>query len=206
MTRAPHGSGPRDISIGPEAQARLERFVALLLRWNTRVNLIAAGDAPAIWQRHVADSVQLLPHIPPAVDRAIDLGSGAGFPGLVLAIAGNIPFALIEADQQKAAFLRTAAQETAAPVTVHACRIEAADIAPAPLVTARALAPLPRLLSYAARFVSEAGICLFLKGRGVDTELAEAHRVWAFASERIPTHSAQGGIILRISRLRAIGA
>jgi 16S rRNA (guanine527-N7)-methyltransferase len=187
---------PADVS--PEAAAKLQRFVELLLRWNARVNLVAAGDTTAIWQRHVEDSLQLIPLLPPGVTRGADLGSGAGFPGLVLALATGIPFDLIEADRQKAAFLRTAAQETAAPVTVHACRIEAASLAPVPLVTARALAPLPQLLRYAAPLLTPGGVCLFLKGSGVDAELAAAADAWDMAVERFPSRTAPGGEILRL--------
>jgi len=188
-----------------ETTSRLRRFADLLLRWNARLNLIAARDAGVVWQRHIEDSLQLIPLLPAAASRAVDLGTGGGFPGLVLAIATAIPFDLIESDQRKAAFLRTAVLETAAPATVHACRIEAAEVDPAPLVTARALAPLPRLLPWAKRFLTEDGVCLFLKGAKVDQELAEAARTWDMTVIRTPSQTHPEGVILRVTDLRPCG-
>ncbi len=188
----------------PDAAAtdRLDRFAALLLRWNARLNLIAPRDAPVLWPRHIADSLQLAPLVPPGIERAVDLGSGGGFPGLVLAIATGVAFDLIESDQRKASFLRTAILETGAPASVHACRIEAADVPPAPLVTARALAPLPRLLPLAARFLAPGGIALFLKGARAEEEIAEASSGWEMTIDRIPSATGPDGVILRIGDLR----
>lgn len=103
---------------------RLHQFAGLLLRWNATLNLIAARDVDVVWQRHIQDSLQLVPLLPPGLARAVDLGSGGGFPGLILAIATGVRFDLIESDQRKASFLRTAIQHTQAPATVHCCRIE----------------------------------------------------------------------------------
>ena len=111
-------------------EARLREFAALVAAWNPRINLVGAADLPALWERHIEDCLQLVPLLPAGLDRAIDLGSGAGFPGLVLAIATDIPFDLIEADRRKAAFLAEAAHRLGAPVRVHACRIEAAPWPP----------------------------------------------------------------------------
>ena len=181
-----------------DVKRKLQIFVDLLLRWNATVNLVAARDSPTVWDRHVADSLQLVKLLDASATRGVDLGSGAGFPGLVVALASGVRFDLIEADRRKAAFLRTAAQETAAPVTVHACRIEDAKVAAAPLVTARALAPLPRLLALAAPFLASDGVCLFLKGRTVDAELAEAERQWRMRVVRIASETAPDGAILKI--------
>jgi 16S rRNA (guanine527-N7)-methyltransferase len=181
---------------------RLERFAALLLHWNATLNLIAPADAPVLWQRHIADSLQLVPLLPEGVERAIDLGSGGGFPGLVLAIATGVHFDLIESDRRKASFLRSAVLETAAPATVHACRIEQADLPPARLVTARALAPLPRLLPLASRLLASDGVCLFLKGARVDQELADAAADWTMQVDRVPSQTGGDGVILRLSDLR----
>jgi 16S rRNA (guanine527-N7)-methyltransferase len=181
---------------------RLRLFADLLLRWNLRLNLIAANDAGVVWDRHIADSLQLVPLMPPATQRAIDLGSGGGFPGLVLAIATGVHFDLIESDRRKAAFLRTAILETAAPAAVHNHRIEDAPIPPAPLVTARALAPLPRLLPLAARLLALDGVCLFLKGAKVGDELAATEPGWAMTVERIQSRTSAEGVVLRLSGLR----
>jgi 16S rRNA (guanine527-N7)-methyltransferase len=138
--------------------------------------------------------------MPNDITRAIDLGSGGGFPGLVLAIATGIPFDLIESDQRKASFLRTAILQTGAPATVHCCRIEDATEPSAPLVTARALAPLPRLLPLAARLLTDDGTCLFLKGAKAEDELAAATD-WSMAVDRVPSQTSQDGVVLRITGL-----
>ena len=181
---------------------RLDRFATLLLRWNARLNLIAPGDEPLIWQRHIVDLLQLAPLVPPSVDRAIDLGSGGGFPGLVLAVATGVHFDLIEFDQRKASFLRTAALETGAPVAVHARRIEDATLEPASLVTARALAPLPRLLPLVAPLLAPEGTCLLLKGARVEAEAADAAGLWDITAERIMSQTSPDGVILQITGLK----
>jgi 16S rRNA (guanine527-N7)-methyltransferase len=189
------------MDLDPATRGRLDHFAALLLRWNTTLNLIAPRDAAVLWQRHIADSLQLIPLIPPGISRAIDLGSGGGFPGLVLSIATGVAFDLIESDRRKAAFLRTAIAETGADAKVHASRIEAADVAPAALVTARALAPLVRLLPLATRFLAAEGIGLFLKGARADEELTEASRHWTMTVDRRPSQTSDDGVILIVSGL-----
>ncbi len=182
-------------------QAALETFAALLLRWNSTVNLIARRDEATLWKRHIEDSLQLIPLITPRPSHAIDLGSGAGFPGLVLAIATTIPFDLIESDQRKAAFLREAARITGARAIVHASRIEATNLPPAPLVTARALAPLPELLAFADSKLAIGGVCLFLKGAKVASELTAAATQWHMRTEQFPSRTNPTGCILRISEI-----
>ena len=185
--------------------ARLRQFADLLLRWNATLNLIAARDVSVVWDRHIQDSLQLVPLMPAGLTRAIDLGTGGGFPGLVLAIATGVRFDLIESDRRKASFLRTAVLEIGAPATVHCCRIEDAAVEPAALVTARALAPLPRLLPLAARFLTSDGVCLFLKGAKVEEELTAASVDWSMAVERIPSRTGADGVVLRIGGLRRRG-
>lgn len=182
----------------------MRAFVNLLLRWNTTLNLIAAKDAGVVWERHIADSLQLVPLMPAGVTRAVDLGTGGGFPGLVLAIATGVTFDLIESDQRKASFLRTAILETGAPATVHCRRIEEAVVAPAGLVTARALAPLSRLLPLAFRLLTTDGVCLFLKGARVEEELAAAGQDWGMTVDRVPSRTGPAGMVLRIGGLRAL--
>ncbi|HTW69990.1 MAG TPA: 16S rRNA (guanine(527)-N(7))-methyltransferase RsmG [Acetobacteraceae bacterium] len=184
-----------------DAPPALRRYVALLLRWNRAVNLVSPRDVPVLWERHIADSLQLASLWQRRPERAIDLGSGAGFPGLVLAIASGVPFDLVEQDRGKAAFLREAVRVTGAPADVVAAKIENAALRPAPLVTARALAPLPRLLAYAAPLLAPDGECLFLKGRGVEAEIAEARREWTMVVEQIPSCSGGDGVVLRVSRI-----
>lgn len=183
--------------------ARLHQFADLLIRWNATLNLIAPRDVPVLWQRHIEDSLQLVPLMPAGIGRAIDLGSGGGFPGVVLAIASGVHFDLIESDRRKASFLRTAVLETGAPATVHDCRIEDAKVAPASLVTARALAPLPQLLRLASRMLTDGGVGLFLKGAKVDAELAAAEHDWSMSVSRTPSRTGADGVIVRVTDLRA---
>jgi 16S rRNA (guanine527-N7)-methyltransferase len=190
--------------VSRETRARLEVFAALLLRWNGTVNLIARRDEPELWPRHIADSLQLAPLIPSSTSHGTDLGTGGGFPGLVLAIATDIPFDLIESDHRKAAFLREAGRAIQAPIRVHAVRAEAARIESAPLITSRALAPLPRLLDLAQPLLAPNGICLFHKGAAVESELTAAATGWHMRVERVPSHTAQDACILRISDLARV--
>jgi 16S rRNA (guanine(527)-N(7))-methyltransferase RsmG len=182
-----------------DTEARLRAYVELLLRWNRSINLIARGDAPTVWTRHVRDSAQLGTVAGPLPDRAIDLGSGGGFPGLVLAIQFGIEVDLIEEDQRKAAFLREAARLTEARATVHAVAIQHARVAPAPMVIARGLAPVAKLLDYAEPLLAPGGECLFPKSRQVDTELEAAARHWTMTVRRWPSTTDPNGVIVRLS-------
>jgi 16S rRNA (guanine527-N7)-methyltransferase len=190
--------------VSRETRRSLDRFAALLLRWNRTVNLISRTDEPHLWERHIGDSLQLLPLADPEFGRGIDLGSGAGFPGLVLALASGVHFDLIEADRRKCAFLREAARITGAPVEVHPVRIEAAALQPARLVTARALAPLEHLLQMAAPLLSAGGQCLFLKGETVAAELTHAATKWQMQVDRIPSQTRPSACILRVSHLARV--
>lgn len=181
---------------------KLQQFADLLLRWNTSLNLIAARDADVIWDRHIADSLQLIPLMPAGVTRAIDLGTGGGFPGLVLAIETGVAFDLVECDRRKASFLRTAVLETGAPAKVHCCRIEDAQVPAASLVTARALAPLPRLLPLVSRLLTGDGVCLLLKGAKVEDELAAVESDWSMTVDRVPSKTSPDGVVLRLGGLR----
>ncbi len=194
----------RSNNVSRETLASIDRFTRLLLRWNRTVNLVSPRDEPLLLERHIDDSLQLASLMCAAIDRAIDLGSGAGFPGLLLALATGVPFDLIEADQRKAAFLREAARVTGAPATIHAVRIEHASIMPAQLVTARALAPLSKLLDFAFPLLAPGGQCLFLKGASADAELTQAATQWQMRVDRIPSRTASTSCILRISDLSRV--
>lgn len=184
--------------VSRETVEMLREYVALLLHWNRRINLVGARDEATLWQRHVLDSLQLAALLPARAARGIDLGSGAGFPGLVLAAACRVPFDLVESDQRKAAFLHEAARRLDVPVAVHAVRIEQARLPPAPLVTARALAPLDRLLTLAAPLLAPGGTCLFPKGETACNELTEAAKQWQMEVERVPSRTHERSVILRI--------
>jgi len=170
--------------VSRETLERLDRFVALLLDWQRRINLIAPSTEPQIWTRHIADSLQLLALAPEASIWA-DLGSGAGLPGLVIACAlADTPGArvhLVETTGKKAAFLREAVKTTGAPATVHAMRAEdfiAAAAEPFDAVTARALAPLPKLIALAYPLLKKGALGVFPKGQDVAVELTAAAKCW----------------------------
>jgi 16S rRNA (guanine527-N7)-methyltransferase len=187
--------------IGSDARARLDVFARLLVRWNPTIKLVSDQDIANLWTRHIADALQIVRHIPPQVDHAIDLGSGGGFPGLVLALATNIHFDLIEADSRKAAFLQEAVTLTKTNATVHANRAQEVALPARMLITARALAPLPRLLELAQPFVAEGGICLFPKGEQADLEIRDAHKDWIMDLQQIPSSTSSKGRVLRVSGL-----
>jgi 16S rRNA (guanine527-N7)-methyltransferase len=191
--------------LSPQAAAALATFETLLRKWNGTINLVSAADLPQLWPRHIEDSLQLGTIAGPLPPRAIDLGSGAGFPGLIVSIAFGIEFELIEQDQRKAAFLREAVMVTGANSHVHAVKIEHAKVPPAPLVVCRALAPLPALLRLAKPLLTPDGFCLFPKTRAAEPEITEAERHWSMRLERFPSQTDPNGVILRIGDLRPIG-
>ncbi len=191
--------------VSRETLACLEAHLALLERWQRRIELVGRSTLADPWRRHLLDSAQLRPLIPEGARRLVDLGSGAGFPGLVLAILGVPEVHLIEADRRKAAFLREAARVTGCRnVVVHARRIEELDPFPADVVTARAFAPLDRLLACARRFWRPGTLGLFLKGRGVERELTAAREHWRMRAELRPSLSSPEGRILLVHELEPI--
>jgi len=197
--------------VSRETVARLERFVELLLAWQRRTNLISPSTISSLWTRHVADSLQLLqlveaPQTKPGV--WLDLGSGGGFPGIVIACAlADVPgtqIHLIESNLKKASFLREAVRETKVPGIVHAARIEALVPvlgAVADYVTARALAPLPDLLELIAPFVKKGAKALLLKGQDLDIELTNATKRWNIEAESVPSKTSKAGRILIVHAL-----
>jgi len=188
--------------VSRETWQRLDQYVALLLQWQQSINLISASTIPQVWTRHVADSLQLLPFAPEA-RTWLDLGSGAGFPGLVIACAlaerDGAVVHLVESDQRKAAFLREAARVTGVPAQVHVQRIEAfaASWPGVPdVVTARALAPLPKLMDYTAIWLEKGAQALFLKGQDVEAELTESAKYWHMDFELHPSVTDSRGRIV----------
>jgi 16S rRNA (guanine527-N7)-methyltransferase len=186
--KAPAIKGPEDFaktfSVSRETLTDFERYAALLARWQKAQNLVARGTLDQVWERHFADSAQLLALAPDA-RRWLDLGSGAGFPGMVVAILlkgqEGARVDLVEANARKCAFLDTVRRETGAPARVHALRIEEAANrleGPFDAVTARALAPLVELLPLIAPFLTVHTRALLPKGRDVASELTEASRYW----------------------------
>jgi len=193
----------RLVRVSHETESRLDLFVNLFLRWQRAVQLVAKSTLPKIWTRHIADSLQLA-ELAPGARVWADLGTGGGFPGLIVAIAiAERPGALvhlIESDTRKAAFLREAARVTRAPVKVHAERIESAAerIGPVDIVTARALAPMAKQLQLAAPLLSAGARGIFLKGQDVDRELTEAAKSWKIEWTVRPSLSDPGGRIVLV--------
>lgn len=191
------------IAVDPALDGRLRAYLDLLRRWNARINLVADAPETVLWQRHVLDSLQLVPLLPPEPAPLLDIGSGAGFPGLVLATATGQETHLVESDRRKAAFLVEAARALDLPnVTVHAMRIEAMPPAGARVITARALAPLPILLAHASRHLTPGGVALFPKGRTAADELTVAAADWTMQVERFPSRTDPAATILRLGDIR----
>jgi 16S rRNA (guanine527-N7)-methyltransferase len=194
--------------VSRETSERLERLIELLLRWSAHTNLIARSTLPMVWTRHVADSLQLLPLAPDA-KRWIDLGSGAGFPGLVVACAladePGTEVYLVESIGKKAAFLREAAEQLQVPAVVHAVRIEdfGKNLQFKPdVVTARALAPLDELLKLAHPLLRTGALGLFPKGQDVDAELTKASKSWNIEASLVPSKTHPDSRIVVVTKLR----
>jgi 16S rRNA (guanine527-N7)-methyltransferase len=216
MSSAGPPPAPRDVSligaldaegfaaltgVSRETLARLEAYAALLAQWNQRINLVSRDSLRDPWRRHFLDSAQLLPYVPASTRSLVDLGSGAGFPGLVLAILGASGVELIESDARKCAFLREAARIADAPVTVRHARIEAVPSRSFDVVTARACAPLDRLLLMAQRFIAPDTICLFLKGERAAEELTAARPGWTMTAACHPSRADPRGVILKLEQI-----
>lgn len=188
-------------------QTRLKTFQRLLEEWQPRINLVSASTLPALWERHFEDSLQLLSHLPQEKTSLIDLGSGAGFPGLVLALARpeTLEVTLVESNLKKCLFLENVSRETFLNVRILRSRIESLGGAEKyDVVTARALAPLPLLCAYALPLMKQDGIALFLKGKGVEKEIQDAQKKWDFDLEIFPSLTDLQGRILKITHLKRI--
>jgi 16S rRNA (guanine527-N7)-methyltransferase len=190
------------LGVSRETLERLTIHLELLRRWQPAINLVGQASLADPWRRHFLDSAQLAPLVPHAVTGGIDVGSGAGFPGMVLALLGVPGLQLIESDKRKAQFLREVARETGAPVTIHAERIEHLQPWPSDVVTARALAPLPRLLQLVEPFLSSDSVCLFLKGGTVAHELTHARVSWHMMAQRLPSLAHPTGVVLKLQGVR----
>jgi 16S rRNA (guanine527-N7)-methyltransferase len=193
--------------VSRETEARLDRYIALLAEWQAKTNLVAPSTLPNLWTRHISDSLQLL-RLAPAAKTWVDLGSGGGFPGVVLACAlAETPGAnihLIERNAKKAAFLREALRVTSAPGIVHLADIEdSVDriTVSVDCVTARALAPLHQLIAFAEPLVRKGAKALFLKGQDVEAELTESTKYWNIMPQLHSSSTGGGGWIIELDRI-----
>lgn len=196
--------GPREFQdrtdVSRETLERLEIYAAILTKWQNRINLVGPATLPDLWRRHFWDSAQIFPILPPLPLGLLDFGAGAGFPGLVLAIMGVENVHLVESNGRKCVFLREVARETGTDVVVHNARIEALEPFPVTVVTARAVAPLSRLVEYALPFMAPGSICLFLKGRHYKDELTETEKTWNIRVHTLNSSVDPEGVILQLER------
>jgi 16S rRNA (guanine527-N7)-methyltransferase len=193
-------------SVSRETMERLCAYEALLLKWQKSINLVSSATLTHLWQRHMWDSAQLAALAPPDARRWVDLGSGAGFPGIVVALLlrdrPGFQMDLIESDHRKCAFLSESVRVTGAPVRVHPQRIESVMLEPADVISARALAPLTQILAWALPFWGKATIGLFPKGRSATDELTESRKDWIFEAEAIASQSDPSGSVLKLWGLK----
>lgn len=180
-------------------------YAALLEKWNRKINLVAPATIPDLWSRHILDSLQIVDLAPPGADNWLDLGSGGGLPGLVVAIAlrdRDTRVTLIESDSRKATFLRTVTRELSLNAEIVTERIEKADPRHADVISARALAPLTHLLEFQMHHGTPTGVGLYLKGAKADTEVAEALERWEFSCEKCPSKTSVDSFVLKIGELK----
>ncbi len=192
-------------NVSRETLRKFRSYADLLIDWQASINLVSENTLKDLWRRHVWDSVQLARFIPKDPCVITDLGSGAGFPGLMLSILLDIEVNLVDSSGKKVAFLREAARVTDANVILHQGRIEELVLPKSDLVTARALAPLGKLLNLAAPVLSAGGKCLFLKGARAEEELTDARKEWKMTVRRFPSATDANGVILSIQDIARDG-
>jgi len=192
-------------AVTPDALTAFDAYADLLARWQARINLVGPKTLEVLWHRHFLDSAQLFTHLPSDTQTLTDIGSGGGFPGLVLAIMaahhGGPTVTLIESDTRKAAFLQEASRVCGAGATIINARVEAVEAPVADVVTARACAPLPRLLPWVFGRLRADGTALLLKGANWRDELTAAEKGWTLTSAKIPSCTDASGVILKLEGL-----
>lgn len=190
------------LDVSRETLDRLQAYGDLLVKWQAKINLVSNSTLDDLWTRHLLDSAQIYPYLPENCKTLVDIGCGAGFPGLVLAIMGVEDVHLVDSDARKMAFVREAARVTETQVTIHNCRIDdLKESGFADVVTSRALANLEKLLSFSAQLRKPDGRCIFLKGRKAEEEIKDARKVWDFNCETEQSLSNPEGQILIIERM-----
>ncbi|HYM17578.1 MAG TPA: 16S rRNA (guanine(527)-N(7))-methyltransferase RsmG [Micropepsaceae bacterium] len=212
MPPAEDGFGPDEFAalcgVSRETLLRLKAYAGMLVEWNTRQNLVSQASLAHLWRRHFWDSAQLVPLLPPGARSLVDLGSGAGFPGLVLAELlrdrPDFSITLYEATQKKCRFLEAVAKKLGLNPEIRCMRIEEAPEEAFDVITARACKPLPELLAYAQRFWAPHTVGLFLKGQNVGLQLTEARKSWRMEVQRHPSRSDPAGVILELRELRGV--
>jgi len=188
----------KQIGVSRETLERLETYEKMLRRWQPTINLVSRQSLADVWRRHFLDSAQLFDLIPRNARSLLDIGSGAGFPGLVLAILGAKNVHLVESDQRKSTFLREASRETSTDVTIINARIESISPQVFDVVTSRACAALDVLLYYSKPYLGPETVCLFPKGRSVEAELTTARKRWNMRYTVVQSASDSAGRIVRL--------
>ncbi|HEU6442745.1 MAG TPA: 16S rRNA (guanine(527)-N(7))-methyltransferase RsmG [Microvirga sp.] len=205
---APASAGA-DLNVSRETLEKLELLERELRRWQAIKNLVGPATLDRIWERHIVDSLQLL-NLAPEARTWVDLGSGAGFPGVVLAIAGQergLTVHLVESNSRKCAFLRQIVRLTGASAVVHEARLEAVIpgfVGKADVVSARALASLTQLLEWTEPMLKTGTTGLFPKGRDAESELTEARKRWTFKADILPSRTDSEARILRITSIESL--
>ena len=197
---------PDWLNVSRETQQKLEAFADLVEKWSQKINLVSRADAAVIWNRHILDSAQLFVVEQEHPKQWLDLGSGGGFPGIVVAILfrPTTKVTLVESDARKCAFLKTACIELSLGADVVNQRIETLPPLQADVISARALTSLDNLLEFASKHLKPSGHCFFLKGGKAHQELTEAKRNWKMAVEKIPSITQPSGTILKIGDLSRV--
>ncbi|MEJ5217955.1 16S rRNA (guanine(527)-N(7))-methyltransferase RsmG [Cognatishimia sp. D5M38] len=201
---------PADLNVSRETFERLEVLSALLVKWNKRINLVSNQTIPNLWERHIADSAQILScvSLQPPTDW-VDIGSGGGFPGLVIAACApdldvDLKMTMIESDIRKCSFLRSALREMGVPGQVVCQRIESADAQNADILSARALSDLAKLLEFSELHLRTGGTAIFPKGVNWKKEVLAAEESWSFTYEAITSNTQEGAVILKIGDIRRV--
>lgn len=197
------------LDVSRETLERLEAYGALLRKWNPAINLVSPHSLERLWERHFHDSAQIFKLAEAGAAHWADLGSGGGFPGLVIAILAkesrpDLRVTLVESDQRKAAFLATVLRALDLPASVVAQRIEKAAPLAANVLSARALAPLAQLFSFAERHLAVDGWMLFPKGARWRDEVAAAEKTWSFDMEAVQSQTESGAVVLKIKGLKRV--
>ena len=193
------------LNVSQAVQSKLNTYVALLEEWQGKMNLVSDSTLPVVWTRHILDSAQVERYLTPSDRVILDLGSGAGFPALVLAIldeSKNRTVHLVESDGKKCSFLQAVADACGLQVVIHNERIEKMPVFKADVITARALAALDKLVNYAKPFIGERTRCLFLKGKKADEELKLCAKKFVFAVEKHPSITSEEGRILCLTGVK----
>lgn len=196
-------------NVSRETYQKLEIYSALLEKWTKTINLVSKNTIEGLWQRHIRDSAQVFDLSPVRRGHWVDLGSGGGLPGAVVAIlaaeaAPELRVTCVESDQRKSVFLGVVSRETGVPFDVVASRIEACEPLKADVISARALAPLPKLLEYAVRHLATDGVALFQKGAQHAKEREEAEKIWRFDCQMTKSCTDPNAVIYKVGALRRV--